>query len=144
MFYSKVGLEQLTERFEGLRLVAYQDVVGVWTIGYGHTGPEVHQGLIWTKEQAESALLADTHHAVACVNACTYKLQLTQGEFDALVDFVFNVGCAAFAKSSMLRMLNEGNHQLAAEQFEHWKYAGGHVVAGLLKRRLAEKQVFES
>lgn len=143
MQYSKVGLAQLTERFEDLRLVAYQDVRGIWTIGYGHTGPDVHQGLVWQKEKADIVLLEDTQRAVDCVNRCV-TVPLTQNEFDALVDFTFNVGCKAFEESTLLAMLNNGNKAGAAEQFEHWKFAGGKVVEGLLNRRLAERQVFLS
>lgn len=144
MQYSKIGLAQLTEAFEQCRLVAYWDTEGmVWTIGWGHTGPEVVVGLVWTQEQADSVLLADTQHATDCVNRCVW-VPITQGEFDALVDFTFNVGCSAFQKSTMLKMINAGAYQTAAKEFERWVYAGGHKVAGLLRRRLAEEVVFNS
>lgn len=143
MQYSKTSLEQLTERFESLRLTAYQDVKGVWTIGYGHTGPETVAGVVWTKELAEAVLLADTQRAVDCVNRSVF-VPITQGEFDALVDFTFNVGCSAFEKSTMLKLINGYAFQAAAKEFERWVYAGGQVVAGLLRRRLAEEAVFKS
>lgn len=143
MQYSKIGLKQLTERFEGCRLVAYQDLKGVLTIGYGHTGPDVYEGLIWTQMVADLVLLNDTQHAEACVNRNVF-VPITQGEFDALVDFTFNAGCGAFQKSTMLKMINAGAYQTAAKEFEKWDYAGGKVVAGLLRRRLAEEAVFNS
>src|SRR5271166_4474242 len=135
MTYSKEGL-QLTERFEGCRLTAYQDVRGVWSIGYGHTGMDVVPGLMWTQEQAEAALQADTMAAASCVNTAV-TVPLTQPEFDALVDFVFNVGCGNFRKSTLLRDLNAGDYAGAAAQFDVWDWAGGKQVAGLLRRREA-------
>ncbi|MFT4064259.1 lysozyme [Paraburkholderia sp.] len=171
MQYSKSGLH-LTESFEGLCLHAYPDpasplgkelqrlnmwqnalATGViasallklsgapWTIGVGHTGPEVRYGLTWTPDQAEAQLLANVAGAVAAVNRLV-KTPLTQAEFDALVDFVFNLGVGAFAGSTMLKLLNSGNHAAAANEFKKWDMAGGKHVAGLLRRRLAEKAEF--
>jgi lysozyme len=141
MEYSKNGLA-LTESFEGCKLTAYQDVRGMWTIGYGHTGPEVCAGLVWTQAQAEAALLADVQNAVTHVNSLV-RVALTQPEFDALVDFTFNAGGGAFANSTMLKLLNAGNYQGAAAQFDRWDMAGGQVVAGLLRRRQSETQEFQ-
>jgi len=138
--YGREGLS-LTEQFEGCRLAAYQDQVGVWTIGYGHTGPEVVAGLTITQAQAEAYLAADVQSAAACVNRLV-AVQLTQEEFDALVDFVFNLGQGAFASSTLLRLLNAGSFAAAAEQFVQWDRAGGAVVAGLLRRRQAETALF--
>lgn len=142
MTYSKTGLA-LTESFEGLRLTAYQDIKGVWTIGYGHTGPDVHEGLTITQAQAESLLAGDIEFAANCVNTAI-MVQLTQPEFDAIVDLVFNIGCAAFCASTMRRMLNSGFYDEAANQFILWDHAGGKVVAGLLRRRQAETTEFNS
>lgn len=142
MEYSKSGL-QLTERFEGLRLEAYKDMVGVWTIGYGHTGPDVVEGLTISQERAEALLAQDTQAAANAVNALV-KVSLTQGEFDALVDFVYNLGQGNFAASTMLRRLNEGDYSAAAEQFDVWDHAGGKQVAGLLRRRQDETSEFQS
>lgn len=143
MQYSKIGLKQLTERFEQCRLVAYQDVKGVWTIGWGHTGPEVVEGLVCTQEQADVWLLEDSKLAEDCVNRAVW-VSITQGEFDAMVDFVINVGRTAFLTSTMLKMVNAGAFQAAAKEFEKWVYAGGQKVAGLLRRRLAEEAVFNT
>jgi lysozyme len=138
--YSKTGLA-LTEQFEGCRLTAYQDQVGVWTIGYGHTGPDVTPGLTITQQQAEDLLASDVSSAASAVNNFV-TVQLTQNEFDALVDFVFNLGSGAFAKSTLLRSLNAGQFATAAAQFDEWDHAGGAVVAGLLRRRQAETNLF--
>ncbi|HVW78097.1 MAG TPA: lysozyme [Alloacidobacterium sp.] len=139
--YSRDGLA-LTEQFEGCRLIAYQDQVGVWTIGYGHTGTGVVAGLTITQDQAEALLASDIAAAAAYVNQVV-TIALVQEEFDALVDFVFNLGRGAFAGSTLLRDLNAGNFTTAAAQFDLWDHAGGQVVAGLLRRRQAETALFE-
>ena len=141
MQYSKNGLA-LTESFESCELTAYQDSGGVWTIGWGHSGPEVTEGLVWTQEQADAQLLVDTQISSDCVNS-SVTVALTQDEFDALVDFTFNCGCSAFCNSTMLLLLNQGAYNAAAEQFDRWDYSGGRVVAGLLRRREAEQQEFD-
>lgn len=141
MTYSKTGIG-LTERFEGVRLTAYQDQVGRWTIGYGHTAG-VQSGDTCTQAQAEDWLQADTDWAQGVVNRCVTVL-LTQGEFDALTDFVFNAGAGNFESSTLLKLLNASNMSAAALEFDKWDHAGGQVVAGLLRRREAETQEFES
>lgn len=138
--YGGKGLA-LTEQFEGCRLTAYQDQVGVWTIGYGHTGPEVCAGMTISLEQAQALLAKDVSSAAAFVNR-TVAVEISQGEFDALVDFVFNLGVGAFERSSLLRLLNAGEFTAAAAQFALWDRAGGAVVAGLLRRRQAETALF--
>jgi lysozyme len=138
--YSGKGLA-LTEQFEGCRLTAYQDQVGVWTIGYGHTGSEVCAGMTITPEDAQALLARDVSNAAAFVNQIV-QVDLTQEEFDALVDFVFNLGVGAFERSTLLRLLNAGEFAAAAAQFALWDRAGGAVVAGLLRRRQAETALF--
>jgi lysozyme len=141
LIYSGNGLS-LTEQFEGCELTAYQDQVGVWTIGYGHTGPDVVSGLTITQQQAQDFLAQDVTSAAACINR-SVTIQLSQDEFDALVDFVFNLGVGAFQGSTLLVDLNAGNITAAAAQFDLWDHAGGAVVAGLLRRRQAETALFE-
>lgn len=140
--YSKSGLA-LTEGFEGLALTAYQDASPKrnWTIGYGHTGPDVYPGMVISKLQAETLLLQDVQSAVHCVNQ-SVNVVLTQNEFDALVDFVFNVGGANFASSTLLRLLNQSRFEECAKEFEVWDKAAGKPLPGLLRRRLDEEQQF--
>ena len=143
MNYSKNGLH-LTENFEGLRLTAYPDPAthgDPWTIGYGHTGAEVHQGMTITQDQAEEFLMQDVQKAVQTVNSKVHT-DLTQNEFDALVDFVFNCGAGNFAGSTLLRKINAGDMEGAALEFEKWTHADGKVMAGLIKRRHAEAVLF--
>ena len=137
--YSKAGI-QLTERFEGCRLAAYPDTGGVWTIGYGHTHG-VHEGMVCTPPQAEAWLREDIQVAADAVNRLV-QISLKQPEFDALVDFVFNLGAGAFARSTMLKDINAGNLAAAALQFPLWDRDAGRVLAGLLHRRLAEEAEF--
>jgi lysozyme len=139
--YSQNGLA-LTQKFEGLRLTAYQDQVGVWTIGYGHTGPEVCAELTITQEQANNLLVQDIASAVAAVNRLV-TVAFNQNGFDALVDFAFNLGNNALSGSTLLRKLNADDFAGAAAEFPKWCKAGGKVVPGLLRRRQAEQQLFQ-
>ena len=145
MEYSKNGAH-LTESFEGCKLTAYPDPGtggAPWTIGYGHTGPDVHPGLTITQEQAEELLMQDTQKAAAAVNAKVTG-DITQEEFDALVDFVFNVGAGNFAASTLLKKVNAGEIHGAAAEFEKWDMAAGKHMAGLLRRRHSEAEEFLS
>jgi lysozyme len=126
-----------------LQLTAYQDPVGVWTIGYGHTGADVQPGLTITQEQASDLLLQDVAGAVAAVNRLV-TVPLTQNQFDALVDFTFNVGQGNLASSTLLRELNAGNTAGAAAQFLVWVYAKGVELPGLVTRRQAEAALFQT
>jgi len=139
--YSKNGLA-LTEQFEGCEHLAYKDIGGVLTIGYGHCGHDVRPGMICSHEQAEAWLLQDVQKAVNAINTMV-RVPLTQGQFDSCVDLAFNIGAGAFEKSTLLRKLNAGDMDGAAREFERWSRCAGKVVAGLLRRRLAEKASFE-
>lgn len=138
--YSEAGLA-MTRQFEGCRLHAYQDCVGVWTIGYGHTGLDVTPGRTISEFEAEALLRADVKEAVACVNRAV-TVPIEQHQFDALVDFCFNVGVRAFTRSSLLLTLNQGQFEEAAAEFGKWVHAGGKVLPGLVKRRAAEAAMF--
>ena len=140
--YSVAGVA-MTKQLEGLQLTAYQDQAGRWTIGYGHAGPDVHAGLTITQAQAEQLLERDLAAAVACVNRAVTS-GINQNQFDALVDFVFNLGCGSLLSSTLLRQVNAGDFTAAAQQFLLWDHAGGLVVPGLLERRRAELQLFQS
>jgi lysozyme len=140
MTYSEQGLA-MTKSFEGLRLTAYQDCGGVWTIGYGHTGADVGAGEMITESAAETLLRADLQSAVECVNRVVTAV-ISQAQFDALVDFCFNVGCGSLEKSTLLRKVNAGDFAGAAAQFGLWVHAGGKVVEGLVKRRKVETEMF--
>lgn len=132
----------LIKAFEGLRLNAYRCPAGVPTIGYGHT-KDVVMGTKITAEDAEELLRGDLEVFEDGV-AEAVKLSLTQGQFDALVSFSFNLGVGALRKSTLLKKLNMGDIEGAADEFLKWNRAGGKVLPGLVKRRKAERELFLS
>jgi len=140
MNISQKGID-LIKNFEGCRLTAYRCPANILTIGYGHTGSDVSTGQKITQEQAEKLLKSDL--LVHCNNVSRLvKVPLTQNQFDALVSFEFNVGYGNFASSTMLKLLNQKKYREAAAQFDRWVYANRKVLAGLVKRRAAEKTLF--
>lgn len=140
---SERGLSLIKE-FEQCRLDAYMPTPDdVPTIGYGHTGIDVQMGLRWTQEQADEALARDVMRFEAGVNEAV-TVPLTQNEFDALVCFAFNVGTGAFRSSTLLRLLNAGDYDGAAAQLLRWNKQAGKELAGLTRRRAAERALFES
>ena len=139
--YDGAGM-QVTESAEGCRLTAYQDSGGVWTNGYGNTHGVVPGSTI-TMDQAVADLSANIQNSVNDIHQLV-TVRLTQGEFDALVDFDFNLGRGNLARSTLLIDLNAGNFAAAAQQFAAWDKCDGTVLAGLLTRRLSEKQEFQS
>lgn len=142
MNVSPAGLD-LIKHAEGCRLTAYRDGVGVLTVGYGHTGHDVAEYTVLTQDEADQLLLADIGKFEACVNGL-FDRELTQGQFDALVSFAFNLGCATLRDSTLRRNLNEGDAAGAAAEFKRWNHAGGQVVAGLTTRRAAEAAMFSA
>ncbi len=140
--YSSVGLG-LTKQFEGCRLTAYRDSGGVLTIGYGHIGPDVRVGMTITSLQAEELLQSDVASAVACVNELV-TTTINQNQFDALVDFTFNLGCGNLKASKLLQYVNKRNFAQAATEFPRWNEAGGKEVDGLTRRRQAEMELFNT
>ena len=143
---SQSGAEFISRK-EGFRPVAYQDIAGIWTIGYGHTGPDVYPGMTVTHEQALALLIQDTAKAARAVNSLV-SVPITQNQFDVLVSLVHNIGESAFAGSTTLRELNRGNYQAAADAIELWNKATINgvltFVQGLANRRAEEKQRFLS
>ena len=136
---SQRGLS-LIKSFEGLRLQAYQDAVGVWTIGYGTTRG-VNASMSITKEQAERMLLNDVQRFEPEVERLV-TVPLSQNQWDALISFTYNLGAANLESSTLRRMLNAGDYTGAAEQFPRWNKAGGKVLPGLVRRRAAERELF--
>lgn len=139
MDVSPRGLK-LIQEYEGLRLHAYQDSVGVWTIGYGST-KGVQPGDEITEAQAIELLAADVDRHADGVRRAV-NVTLNQNQFDSLVSLVFNIGIGAFQRSTLLRKLNAGDYQGAAEEFLRWRYAGGKELRGLVRRREAERAMF--
>lgn len=137
---SEAGLE-LTRQSEGLRMRAYRDGGGIPTIGYGHTAG-VRLGDACTAEQAAAWLRQDMAAAEAAVNRLVH-VEIGQGPFDALCDFVFNLGAGALGGSTLLRLLNDGDAAAAADEFPRWVHDSlGNIEPGLVTRRQRERALF--
>ena len=137
MKLSEDGINALIKR-EGIRLKAYQDTKGIWTIGIGHTGPEVVKGYQINELMAYDLFHKDVEWAMDAVNDNVYA-PMTQNQFDALVSFVFNVGAGAFKRSTMLKYLNVLDYEKAAKQFDRWV-----IPKEVTGRRMQEKAQFLS
>ena len=137
----------LIKQFEGCKLTAYQDSVGVWTIGYGWTQPvdgkPIRAGMTIKQETAERLLKTGLVSYESDVSRLV-KVGLTQGQFDALVSFTYNLGARSLSTSTLLRKLNAGDYAGAADEVRRWNKAGGKVLNGLTRRREAERALFLS
>ncbi len=136
----------LIKQYEGCKLSAYQDIVGVWTIGYGTTamadvGIFPCKGLTITQDRAEDLLRQSVEKFAATVDALI-TVNVNANEFGACVSLAYNIGPNAFAKSTVLRELNAGNKDKASAAFRMWNKAGGEVIKGLVNRREAEIKLF--
>ncbi|MAN11582.1 MAG: lysozyme [Sphingobium sp.] len=132
----------LITRFEGERLVAYFCPAKVWTVGVGHTGPDVRPGLTITRERSQEILAADLLRFERAVNRMGGRM--TQGQFDAMVSFAFNVGEGALKSSTLLKKHLADDYAGAARELARWNKAGGRVLPGLVKRRAAEAALYMS
>jgi len=139
---TKVEDTSLIRHFEGKRLKAYQDSVGVWTIGYGHT-TNVKPGQVITEDEAEELLRFDLEWVEKAILR-NVDVPLTQEQFDALATFIYNLGETNFRRSTLLKKLNREDYAGAANEFPKWNKAGGRVLRGLVRRREAEKKLFLS
>lgn len=137
---NQAGLD-LIKSFESCRLQAYQDQGGVWTIGWGSTGSDVGPGLVWSQEEADQRLMDGIQSVEEGINTLV-SCDLTDNQFSALVCFAYNVGVDALAQSTLLRDINAGDFDAAANEFLRWDKVRGAMVPGLLRRRLAEKALF--
>ena len=136
---SQKGIDLIKE-FEGFRNTAYLCPANVWTIGYGHT-KTAKPGMCISTVQGEELLRKDVEKFENAVNTLV-KVPLNQNQFDALVSFAYNVGVGAFGKSTLLRLLNQGEYQRAAKQLHRWVRGGGRKLPGLVRRRKAEYDLF--
>ena len=140
MKISEDGLE-LIKKFEGCETTAYQDSVGVWTIGFGHT-KGVEEGQTCSIEDAESMLADEMDEYEGYINNMV-KVDLQQHEFDALVAWVYNLGPTNLGESTMLKVLNGGQFDRVPDEMNRWTRAGGEILEGLVRRRQAESLMFQ-
>ena len=143
MKISKNGLE-LIKKHEGLKLKAYRCPAGVLTIGYGHTGPDVKDGLEINKAKADCLLDSDVRFAVKKVNELVKKT-ISQNQFDSLVSFTFNLGPGRLASSTLLKKVNQNpNDKSISLEFAKWVNASGKKLEGLVIRRKDESELYFS
>lgn len=131
---------QLIKHFEGFRNKAYQDIVGVWTIGYGCTHG-VKAGMTIIQEQGEAMLMRELDQFERAVDRLVI-VDLNQNQFDALVSFAYNLGVGILQTSTLLKRLNAGDYAAVPAQMLRWNKAGGKEVSGLTRRREAEGVLF--
>lgn len=137
---SQVCLD-LVKQFEGFRSDAYLCPAGVWTIGYGTTKGVKHGDTI-TEEEATKHLMDDVLTAAEAVNDLV-DVDLSQNQYDALCSLIYNIGRGAFKTSTLLRLLNANNYTGASQQFGRWIKADGKDIPGLIRRRKAERELFD-
>lgn len=137
---NQAGLD-LIKSFEGCKLDAYLDSVGVPTIGYGSTGSDIALGLSWTQQECEDRLAHDVTKFCAKVESLV-TTQVTDNEFAAMVCFAYNLGAGALAGSTLLKKVNANDKASAADEFLKWDHAGGKILLGLTRRRQAERALF--
>jgi len=143
MSWLDIATEEI-KRHEGCKLEAYPDPGtggDPWTVGYGATGPDIHEGTVWTQEEADSDLAKRLNTLGERVDSVV-KVEINDNQKAALCSFAYNVGMGNLKSSTLLRLLNEGNYDGAAEQFKEWNKAAGHVLQGLVTRRQAEAELF--
>lgn len=143
---NQTGLDLIKE-FEGFRSEAYLCPSNIATIGYGSTfypdGRKVKLGDRITREEGEKLLMTTVQTFADAVNK-TVKVSITSNQFSALVSLCFNIGVGAFQKSTLVKVLNQGNYGEAANQFLRWNRGGGQILAGLTRRRTRERELFLS
>ena len=145
MIVNKAAIDLIKE-FEGFKPNAYRDPVGIWTIGYGTTkaagvGINPRSGVTITQDDAERYLQLAVQKFAAQIEDMI-DVPVTDNQFGALVSLAYNIGPGALAKSTVMRRLNAGDYQGAADAFFMWNKAGGKVLPGLMRRRAAERDLF--
>lgn len=129
----------LIKESEGCSLKSYQCPAGIWTIGYGQTGPEVCKGLTWTQAHADKMLAAMAQTALAQALHASPTLSVeSAGRQAAIADFIFNLGIGSYLKSTLKLRVDQSNWASAQTEIKKWDKAGGKVLAGLTTRRNKE------
>ena len=143
MNWLDIATEEI-KRHEGCKLKAYPDPGtggAPWTIGYGATGPEIHSESVWTQDQADTDLANRLNILGDKIDAVTH-VPLNDNQKAAICSFVYNVGMGSYKGSTLLKLLNAGDYDGAAEQFKQWNKAAGRVLPGLVTRREEESKLF--
>ncbi|EGB5983655.1 lysozyme [Salmonella enterica subsp. enterica serovar Mbandaka] len=125
---------------EGVRYKPYRDVVGIWTVCYGHTGNDIMIGKTYTESECKALLNKDLNTVARQINPYI-KVPIPETTRGALYSFVYNVGAGNFKTSTLLHKINQGDIKGACEQLRRWTYAGGKQWKGLITRREIEHEV---
>ena len=125
---------------EGVRYKPYQDVIGVWTVCYGHTGKDIMLGKTYTESECRALLNKDLNMVANQIDPYILK-PIPETMHGALYSFAYNVGAGNFKTSTLLRKINQGDTKGACEQLRRWTYAGGKKWKGLVTRREIEREV---
>ena len=133
----------IIKQFEGCKLTAYQCPAGIWTIGWGSTGAGIKKGVKWSQAYADARLDEDIERFKSGVDSLV-TVKLNKNQLDALTSFAYNLGLGALKRSTLLKVLNAGNFNEAANQFLRWDKANGKTLSGLTRRREAERNLFLS
>lgn len=134
----------MVKSFEGFRPNAYQDSKGVWTVGWGFIGDWVKPDTTITQDQAADMLADKLQYYGQAVQKLVDMDKTTDNQFAALIDFAYNLGVNALANSTLLKLHNLGCTMIAADQFLRWDHCNGQVLAGLTRRREAEKALYQT
>lgn len=138
------GLVALIKEFEGCKLKAYKCPSGVWTCGWGSTGPDVDQNTVWTQEQADARMEKDMNKFMELTVQLSPVLRAYPNKWQAVADFVYNCGPGAYQKSTLRKMVNAEDWDAAVGEFKKWTKGGGKVLTGLVRRREEEIKLFLS
>jgi lysozyme len=136
------GLEiliNLIKESEGCKLKAYEDCVGVWTIGWGYTGSDIKKGLVWTQEKADECLLVTAMKVInEALSASPVLKTSTVQRQAAIADFIYNLGIGNYKASTLKKYVDKENWASAYTEIKKWNKAGGKVLKGLIIRREKE------
>ena len=135
-------LAGLIRQFEGCRLKAYKCPAGVWTCGWGSTGPDVTEATAWTQAEADKRMEADATKFLNGILKLSPILKAHPNKLAAVADFAYNVGIGAYGKSTLRKMVDSEQWEAAVVEFRKWTKGGGKVLPGLVKRREAEVALF--
>lgn len=138
------ALYDLVKQFEGCKLKAYKCPAGVWTVGWGSTGPDVTENTVWTQQQADDRLERDLERFITGVLRTSPILKGQENRLSAVVSFAYNTGMGAYQKSTMRKKIDAQDYAGAQAEFSRWTKAGGRELPGLVRRRQAEADLFGS
>lgn len=138
------ALYDLVKQFEGCKLKAYKCPAGIWTCGWGSTGPDITENTVWTQQQADERLEKDLTRFMTGVLKTSPILKGQDNRLAAVTSFAYNCGIGAYQSSTMRKKIDAQDYSGAQAEFSRWTKAGGKELPGLVRRRKAEADLFGS